>query len=512
MNAPISHASTERLERRLREPDRGESGYERYLQEHAGDPVAGTPRSRIPAILAGRVAERPAFRGTNTHLHTNKSFSIFGSPSEAAWRAWLEGVQVVGINDHYTIEGHPEFREACAGLDLRATFGIEAVALDGDCAARGIRLNDPGNPGRTYFSGKGVFRDLDPGGPGFRDLASMRRALEERNRAMVARINDVLEARAVDVRISFEEALALTPHGNTTERHVCQALAEALVRRYPDPQERAAAAGRLGVPDPAGALETDAAFQNALRAALVKAGRPAYVEESPRAFLSVPRMRSLFLEYGAVPTYPILGNPVTEFEKDPAELFDRLEAWGIFAVEVIPHRNTRERLEAILAEAERRSFPVSNGTEHNTKTPMPMIDDLSADPVFRPVFLRGARVLLAHQWLAPSGGLPFVDGDGNPVIGDPALRLRFFAFAGRLAWSDREAGILRRWPASRVVALTSWLYVALGGDPDGPDLRVGSRLEWGDALERELDQHPLDPRRERPRGELPPILRRSLGS
>ena len=106
---------------------------------------------------------------------------------------------------------------------------------------------------------------------------------------------------------------------------------------------------------------------------------------------------SLARDMGAVPTYPVLGNPVTPWEADLDALFDRLEALGVGAVEVIPDRNTRERLGAIVACAARRRFPIFNGTEHNTRSPGPLVDRFFFDDEFRPHFERGARFILEHQ-------------------------------------------------------------------------------------------------------------------
>ena len=97
-------------------------------------------------------------RGTNCHIHTNESFSVFRSPSEAVWQAAREGVAVLGINDHYTVAGHDEFRRACAVAGIAATFSFEAVAMDRAAEAAGLLLNDPDNPGRVYLCGKGVTR------------------------------------------------------------------------------------------------------------------------------------------------------------------------------------------------------------------------------------------------------------------------------------------------------------------------------------------------------------------
>jgi hypothetical protein len=69
---------------------------------------------RIKA-LGELVHERPKTiesGGINLHIHTNESFSVFKSPTEAVWHAYNADIEYFGINDHYTIDGHPEFSKA----------------------------------------------------------------------------------------------------------------------------------------------------------------------------------------------------------------------------------------------------------------------------------------------------------------------------------------------------------------------------------------------------------------
>ena len=63
--------------------------------------------------------------------------------------------------------------------------------------------------------------------------------------------------------------------------------------------------------------------QNELRSHLMKAGKPAFVEE---AFLSFAEARRLVLELGGIPSYPVLADgasPICEFEADPEKLIER---------------------------------------------------------------------------------------------------------------------------------------------------------------------------------------------
>jgi hypothetical protein len=171
----------------------------------------------------------------------------------------------------------------------------------------------------------------------------------------------------------------------------------------------------------------DAALQIFLRAKLLKAGAPCFVREYEEAFVSVADLRSIFLAFGSIPTYPILGNPVTSGERDVEALLDRLEAAGFYAVEVIPHRNTRERLAEIVSTARRRWWPVFNGTEHNTPEAKPILDPYALDPEFEPWFRESTALLLAHQRLVAQGRPGFVDLEGRPTIADARSRFEHFS-------------------------------------------------------------------------------------
>ena len=397
--------------------------------------------ARLAALRALREGAGPrARKGTNLHIHTNESFSAFRSPTEAVWQAVREGVAVLGINDHYTVAGHDEFRRACEIARLPATFSMEAVAMDRAAEARGELTNDPGNPGRTYLCAKGITRLPPEDSPAMESLATMRAALERRNREMTDRVRRLFPQRMGADGPTWDDVLGLTPRGNATERHIAKAISIHLRRLA---EERG-----IGVTDavaqccaavPPG--DDDAALQNFIRSKLLKAGGPCYVEEAPDAFLPVEDMRDLFLAFGAIPTYPVLANPVTDGEKDIRALMDRLEAIHILALEVIPHRNTKERLAEVIDAAAERHWPVFNGTEHNTPERRPMLAPLSLDPDFLPWFDRSAAVLLGHQALGARGEPGFVNDHGTPTLADAQDRLNHFGRAGMAVWRDTEGAL-----------------------------------------------------------------------
>ncbi len=392
----------------------------------------GGLEQRLGALreLCAQLGPRP-HRGTNCHIHTSESFSVFRSPTEAVWQAAREGLAVLGINDHYTIAGHEEFRRACEIAGIAAAFSLEAVAMDRAALAEGLLLNDPDNPGRVYLCGKGVTKVPPDSSAEMHNLARMRAALDRRNREMTEKVAALFKARLNADGPTWEAVHGLTPRGNATERHVAWATL-ARLREWSAAQGISlseAIAKCCGSAPRAGA--DDAALQIFLRSKLLKAGAPCFVRESEEAFVSVEELRRIFLAFGSIPTYPVLGNPVTSGERDIEALLNRLEATGFHAIEVIPHRNTRERLSEIVSTARRRWWPVFNGTEHNTPEARPLLDPFALDPEFEPWFRESTAVLLGHQRLVALGQGGYVDLEGRPTIVDPRARFEHFSRAGR---------------------------------------------------------------------------------
>jgi len=391
----------------------------------------GTVESRLAALreLCSGVAKRTRV-GTNTHIHTNESFSVFRSPTEAVWQAVREGLAVFGINDHYTVAGHEEFGRACDVARIPAAFSLEAVAMDRVAEAGGALMNDPDNPGRVYLCGKGVTRIPSGSSDAMKQLSKLRVALARRNQRMTDKVGELFQARLGTRGPGWQDVVRLTPRGNVTERHVAQAMLVRLrgwATSHDIPLPEAVARCCQDTPP----VTDDVSLQGFIRAKLLKAGGVCYVAESARAFISVEEMRDMFLAFGAIPTYPVLGNPVTDNEKDIDDLLGRLESLGIFAIEVIPHRNTRERLAEIVEAAKRRYWPVFNGTEHNTPERMSLLAELSLDADFAPWFEASSAALLGHQWSVKQGHRGFLNEDGAPSIKNPRNRFEHFQRLGR---------------------------------------------------------------------------------
>lgn len=378
------------------------------------DLAAPVLADRLTALRTRAAAEpAPAGRGVNCHVHTNYSFASFASPCDAVWRARQAGVEIFGINDHYTIDGHAEFRAAAEAVGMPALFSLEIVAMDRDAAAAGTLLNDPGNPGRVYLCGKAVTTPENPAAAA--TLERLRAHQAARNQRMVAALDAHFRARLDAPGPGWDAVLDQTPHGNTTERHIARAGCERLAALA---AEHGAETDALFATLTGEAPQGDpAAQQNQLRSLLLKAGKPCYVDEDPDAYPSVAEVHALFCQLGAVPTYPVLGNPVTDGEADIDALCARLADWGIHSLELIASRNTAERVAAVCDAAAARGWPVVDGTEHNTATMVPLLTELGTDPRFLPRLRDGACCLLGHQARIAAGESGYVDRDGVPVAG-----------------------------------------------------------------------------------------------
>ncbi|MEM2888169.1 MAG: PHP domain-containing protein [Candidatus Bathyarchaeia archaeon] len=423
--------------------------------------------------------------GVNVHVHTNESFSAFRSPSEAAWHGYRAGLDVFGINDHYTIAGHEEFGEACKILGLKATFSIEIMAMHDGARKNGERTNDPINPGRTYLCGKGVTHDLEPNSRSQKLLEKIRDAFRKRCKQMTEKVDSLLKDIDSSLSLSFSDVLRLTPRGNVTERHIAQAIAELITKKFPEVRQR-----KIFLKKFLGEFEeyeicSEDRFQDLIRNRILKAGGPAYVMEPIDAFPSIEDTVQLFRDYGAIPTYPVLGTPVTEKEANLDSLFRELEGYGIFAVEVIPKRNTRRRLREIVRTAKKFGFPVFNGTENNTKKVEPLLDRFSLDPEFLPVFRQGAYLILGHQFLSRYGGIGYINQKGGLTAEDRKIGVKLFSFVGSLIWPEKLLEWLTAIGEENVYKLMFGLFTFLESD-EISQLEVKPGFKISDNLLRKI--------------------------
>ena len=296
----------------------------------------------------------------NLHAHTFFSYNAYGySPSKFAWLARKAGLAAAGIVDFDVLDGVDEFLEAGRLIGLRTCGSLESRAFVPEFAT--LEINSPGEPGVAYNMGVGF-----PRAASHPFLAEMRAAAEKRTRGMIERVNAYLDP----VKLDFDRDVApLTPSGNATERHLCEAYERKAVETFPDAARRAAFwTERLG-----GAPTESAKLQGLIRAKTMKQGGVGYVAPDRGSFPEIAKMnRFVASSVGAIPTVAWLDGS-SDGERRMDEFVDIAIASGAAALNVIPDRNYTpgepddkvKNLYAVVTLAERRGFPIVAGTEMN---------------------------------------------------------------------------------------------------------------------------------------------------
>jgi len=378
---------------------------------------------------------------TNTHVHVPPNFSAFEDVEDVVDTARREGLRLLGISNFHDLRVYRRFAERTRAAEIVALFGSEYITVVSSLRDDGIRVNDPANPGRLYLCGKGV----DP----FREPSAVATAIDApvraANRARAARMTELLAAlfdgAGLATHLDHEAIVgdvasrAGVPADWVVlqERHLAMAFQEALFAAGGEP-ERAAVLERVYGGPAKAPLHDPAAVQGELRSRLLKAGCPAFADETALTFDDAYR---LVLEWDGIPCYPTLADgasPICEFEADPARLAERLVEMGINAAELIPMRNAPEVAAAYIRTFRAAGMIVTAGTEHNTperiplepraKGGAPLPDDVLA------TLYEGACAVAGHQAERAAGRAGFVDAAGKPGPGPREAWISRFAAIG----------------------------------------------------------------------------------
>lgn len=377
----------------------------------------GTPEEMMAKAKAGLApASRPK---VNLHVHLPPNFSAFESVEQLVEGAAAEGVGVLGVSNYYDYSVYGPFVTAARARGIFPLFGTEIISLIDDLVRAGVKINDPGNPGKMYVCGKGITR-FDRLSPRAAELLGIIRAADRKRMAeMIKKMAGFFAERGIDTGVTEKGVIDMIverhgyPRRTVTlqERHVAMAFQRAIA----------------GDPRLAAIIGTDSAdpvkIQNAIRSALMKAGKPCFVTET---FVTFEQARTLILELGGVPCYPTLADgtsPICGYEDPVEKLIERIKGLGMHAAEFIPIRNTPEVLGRYVRTMRAAGLAISSGTEHNT------LDRIAIEPAciggapvpddVKGIFWEGACVFAAHQFLSLHGRCGFVDEQGRP---NPAYR------------------------------------------------------------------------------------------
>lgn len=355
----------------------------------------------------------------NGHIHTPYSFSAFSDSSLAFQMARQEGISVLGINDFFTFDGYPEFSELALEYKIFPLFNIEFMALQHQLQKDGIRVNDPGNPGRTYFSGKGLRFPVSLSKPAEQKIRALQGESNRQTYQMVEKLNEFFKINNIPITFDPEELHRNLAKQLFRERHIAQAVRHAVFATASSSDERKSLFNRIFSGKDVIAPESDVALlENEIRNNLLKAGGVAFVPEDSKAFPELKEVIDIIIDAGGIPCYPVLLDDAkgkfTEFEKDWESLYNNLVENDVWAVELIPGRNNDQILKDFVAFFHERKFIITFGTEHNTPKLDPLRvacrGDVPLDSELKAINHEGAAVIAAHQFLIASDEEGYLKG------------------------------------------------------------------------------------------------------
>jgi len=379
----------------------------------------------------------------NSHIHLPPNFSAFDSVGQAVCLASRQGVRVLGVSNYYDFSVYETFSRQAGQAGIFPLFGLEIIAMLDELAAKGTRVNDPDNPGKMYICGKGITRFAKPT-PRATELISTIRWNDDRRMAeMIGRLDAVFSSHGLQTSLNNEAVIArvVSRHGcpsqtvTLQERHVAQVFQESLFENI-EPQRHAQFLCRLFGETSKVDPDDSIAIQGRIRSHFLKAGRPAFVDET---FVNFQQAYELILELGGIPCYPVLADgadPICEYETPIEKLIERLKESSIYMAELIPVRNRPEILSHYVRQMRDAGIAIIAGTEHNTLELLPLEPTCAAGVAvpaeIKQIFVEGAYVVAAHQFLTLNGEQGFVDhsGDLNKAYETSKQRISAFAQLG----------------------------------------------------------------------------------
>ena len=367
----------------------------------------------------------------NAHVHLPPNFSAFCNVGQVVELAGQQDVRVLGASNYYDYDVYGDFARLARQAGIFPLFGLEIICLVDELARSGVKINDPGNPGKFYLCGKGITRFAPMSPQAQRLLSNIRRNDAARMGKIVASLAEVFARRGVQTGLNEAAVIDRVVERHSCprssvylqERHVCQAFQERFFEIVPASQRIATLSRIFGVAPKAGP-EDAVKIQNEIRAHLLKTGKPAYVEET---FIGFDDACRLIVELGGVACYPTLAdgaNPICPFEAPVDGLIEQIRQRDIGCAEFIPIRNSPAVLSEYVQAMRRAGLVITAGTEHNTLDLLPIeptcVNGQAIPEDVKGIFWEGACVVAAHQSLTLHGQPGFEAGCGEDRIGSLA--------------------------------------------------------------------------------------------
>jgi len=383
----------------------------------------------------------------NNHIHTTYSFSPY-SPAKAVYTAWQSGLLTAGIMDHDSISGAEEFIEAGKIVGIATTIGFEHRCDMRNTPFEGRLMNNPDQISVAYQAMHGIPHQHIGRVREF--IRPYREKRIERNRAMVARINQIPELCGIGLDFDRDVMPESMYHdgGGVTERHILFALAKKMTKSIGAGKKMVDfLKEKLSIPVSGGNLDRlmDAKntmypyfLLNVLKGCLVERFYVNAAEECSRPSEFV----ALGTEIGAIPTYSYLGDvtdSVTGDKQDHAyedsyldELVDWLSKMEFKGLTYTPTRNTYAQITRLMSLCDKHGLFQISGEDINSPF-QPMICEALEKPEFKHL-ITATWALIGHEKAAT---LRQEDGmfSRETVAKMPGLpeRIRHFADRGKQA-------------------------------------------------------------------------------
>ncbi len=361
-------------------------------------------------------------REVNGHIHTPYSFSAFPDMETIFRMAKEEKIAVLGINDFYVIDGYASFHKGCVQNSIFPLFNIEFIGLLKEEQQDGIRINDPNNPGRIYFSGKGLDYPFHTGIKQRIALWKVIRESQGQMKAMIGKLNELIVKQEPELTLSYNKIRKDYARELVRERHLAKAVRMTAVNKFTDPEKQLSFLEALyGGKKVKAELNNQAAIENEIRSNLLKSGGAAFVEENEKSFLELNKIIEIILKAGGIPCYPVLlddpSGKFTEFEGDYEKLYQSLKKLGVVCIELIPGRNDGKILKEFVDFFNSKGFIITFGTEHNSPEMIPLTistrGSVPLDETMKRVAWEGACIIAAHQYLRYEGRQGYVMENGK---------------------------------------------------------------------------------------------------
>lgn len=364
----------------------------------------------------------PSYREANCHIHTPYSFSAFPEMNVIFEKARNENISILGINDFFVTDGYDSFHQGCIEKKVFPLFNIEFIGLLKEEQKKGIRINDPNNPGRIYFTGKGLDYPFQTGWIQRRQLKKVIKESQNQIKAMISKYNALIASGYPELSLSYESVKKKYAQDLVRERHIAKAIRIIVHENFRNQDEQVLFLETLYSGKKSKATLSDVpALENEIRSNLLKSGGAAFVEEDENSFLELKKILKIIIKAGGIPCYPVLlddpSGKFTEFESDPEKLYDSLKTLGIECIELIPGRNDFSVLKKFVEFFHEKGFIITFGTEHNTPEMIPLAvttrGSVPIDEKMKTIAWEGACIIAAHQYLRAHDRQGYVLPDGS---------------------------------------------------------------------------------------------------